>query len=214
MTTADITFPLFSSLPAELRLEIWSHLLPPPRIVQVTTVPTRPDFLVSLTKPPILSGINHESRAFLLSTHQLLQAPLPPIPISLKHDTLYLTLPPSYHSASQTPFKSLLTPLPYLPIRSLALDFRAWNKFRQHNLIAILAQMPHLREVRMVVEYGRDFAGPIAFLAVPSWRGDLTYWAERAQDEIMEMRRELGGLGGRRDVLVRCVLLTKGGEMV
>ncbi|PQE13337.1 hypothetical protein CJF31_00008344 [Rutstroemia sp. NJR-2017a BVV2] len=116
--------------------------------------------------------------------------------------------------ASQTSLESLLGPLPHLPIRSLALDFRAWNKFRQHNLISILAQMPYLREVRMVVEYGRDFAGPIAFLAVPSWRGDLTHLAERAQDEIMEMRRDLGVLGGRREVLVTCVLLTKGGEMV
>jgi hypothetical protein len=188
--------------------------------------------LISLTKPPILSSINHESRAFLLSTHQLLQISSPqsqppstnpcqpfpqsstPIPVSLEHDTLYLTLRLIYHDAPQTSFKSLLAPLPHLPIRSLALDFRAWNKFRQHNLISILAEMPHLREMRMVVEYGRDFAGPIAFLTVPSWRGDLTYLAERAQDEIMEMRRDLGVLDGRRVVLVKCVLLTKGGEMV
>lgn len=67
----------------------------------------------------------------------------------------------------------------------------------------------------MVVEYGRDFAGAIAFLAVPRWRGDLTYPAERAQEEIGEMRKELEMVGGvDTAVLVKCVLLTKGGEMV
>jgi hypothetical protein len=77
----------------------------------------------------------------------------------------------------------------------------------------VLAGMKGLREVLMVVEFGRGFEGEFGFLEMPEWRNDLRWSAERAREALREewVRRGVGGEEGRM-VDVRCVILTRGGE--
>jgi len=74
-----------------------------------------------------------------------------------------------------------------------------------------------------VVEFGRSFAGELGFLEAPEWRMDLRWIAERAEEALGEMRerarrgkgntgRYVEGEGYEKGVVVRCVILTKGGE--
>lgn len=71
--------------------------------------------------------------------------------------------------------------------------------------------MKALREIFLVVEFGRAFEGQVGFLEVPSWRRDLKWVAEGAERDIREKGRT-GSMVGRADVKVRCVILTRGGE--
>jgi len=74
--------------------------------------------------------------------------------------------------------------------------------------------MPQLREVKRVIEYGREFEGELGFLDVPEWRQDFKGAAERAEMEVREERKKMGFAEAEtRNVEVRCVILTKGGEM-
>ncbi|KAF7912437.1 uncharacterized protein EAF01_001458 [Botrytis porri] len=76
-------FWVFWDLPIEIRLKIWSHLILPPRIIQLAKRPNRDSApLVSLTKPPILFSINHETRTLALSTYTFLPIPHMRIPVS------------------------------------------------------------------------------------------------------------------------------------
>jgi len=82
--------------------------------------------------------------------------------------------------------------------------------------------MRELKEVSIVVEFGRDFKGEIGFLEAPEWRNDLRWVAEMAEREVGEemgrargmIRNEDGfqKIKGKDGVVVRCVLLTRGGE--
>jgi len=75
-----------------------------------------------------------------------------------------------------------------------------------------------------VVEFGRCFVGELGFLDAPEWRMDLRWIAERAGEALGEEReRARGGLkkvgghvgeeeGREKGVIVRCVILTRGGE--
>lgn len=84
--------------------------------------------------------------------------------------------------------------------------------------------MRSLREVFLVVEFGRCFAGELGFLEAPEWRMDLRWIAERAAEVLGEERErargvagkqalmEVGGDGKEKGVEVRCVILTRGGE--
>ncbi len=80
--------------------------------------------------------------------------------------------------------------------------------------------MRELREVCLVVEFGRCFEGELGFLEAPEWRRDLRWVAERAGAELGEERlraRSKGKVKGRiedvkGEVRVRCVILTRGGE--
>lgn len=75
-----------------------------------------------------------------------------------------------------------------------------------------------------MVEFGRCFVGQLGFLEAPEWRMDLRWIAERAGEALGEEReRARGGVkkgggyvgkeeGREKGVLVRCVILTRGGE--
>ena len=73
-----------------------------------------------------------------------------------------------------------------------------------------------------MVEFGRSFEGELGFLDAPEWRMDLRWIAERAEEVLGEEReRARGGKGkmgcpelegNERGVVVRCVILTRGGE--
>jgi len=62
---SPVTFPLFSSLPKELRLKIWSLLPPPPRVVRAHYC-HKTGRLKPLSPPPTLLITCSESRAELL----------------------------------------------------------------------------------------------------------------------------------------------------
>jgi hypothetical protein len=87
-------------------------------------------------------------------------------------------------------------------------------------LLGVLAGMKGLREVLMVVEFGRGFEGAYGFLEMPEWRSDLRWSAERAREALREewMRargrnlRYEGEGEDKGEVDVRCVILTRGGE--
>lgn len=220
MTQQPSTFHPFWDLPTELRLKIWSYLLPPPRIIQLSPRANRHNsVLVPVTKPPVLLSITHESRTVGLSAYTFLPIPHIPIPISLNEDTVYVsfTLPNSPHRPF-TPVVShviaILSFLPRLPVSSLALDSRCWDKLCNHDLISILAGMPQLREVKRVVEHGRHFEGELGLLDMPEWRSDLKREAELAEVNLRNERRKLSlAEREKEDVKVKCVFLTKGGEM-
>lgn len=83
--------------------------------------------------------------------------------------------------------------------------------------------MRGLKEVCMVVEFGRQFEGVLGFLEAPEWRSDLRWLAGRAKEDLGVERgrgRSLladascssGKLDGEGEVDVRCVILTRGGE--
>lgn len=88
----------------------------------------------------------------------------------------------------------------------------------EDGLLGVLAGMRGLREVCLVVEFGRrEFRGEVGFLRLPGWRRDLVWVAERAEEGIERERMRVRGLRGERggvegEVEVRCVLLTRGGE--
>ncbi|KAF7876615.1 hypothetical protein EAF04_001701 [Stromatinia cepivora] len=85
-------FHQFQYLPKEIRLQIWSKLIPPPRIIQLSSRENPHNSpLVSLTKPPILLSINHESRTLGFSTYSLLPIRNVHIPISRIEDTVYVS---------------------------------------------------------------------------------------------------------------------------
>lgn len=78
--------------------------------------------------------------------------------------------------------------------------------------------MKGLREVLLVVEFGRvgNFKGALGWLDVPAWRGDLFWLTEMAGVRLGEERVRVwrcdAGKGRVDKVIVRCVILTRGGE--
>ncbi|KAF7874437.1 uncharacterized protein EAF02_008414 [Botrytis sinoallii] len=209
----------FWDLPIEIRLKIWSHLIPPPRIVQLATRPNRDNApLVSLTKPPILFSINHETRTLALSTYSFLPIPHMRIPVSRTKDTVYITVAQiRSHRESQDDNHIAAVPslVSYFPITSLGFTAVCWGRMCElHNLISILAGMPHLREVLKVIEYGRDFKGELGLLDIPEWRQDWRMMASQIEVDIRDQRNKLIIAGSKMgDVKMRYVYLTKGDEM-
>ena len=86
--------------------------------------------------------------------------------------------------------------------------------------MGVLARMKRLREVDIVVEFGRRFSGEIGFLLAPEWRADLKSLADRAQAEMREESARARGFvqrggdigNGECEIDVKCMLLTRGGE--
>lgn len=89
-----------------------------------------------------------------------------------------------------------------------------WNVLCENGFVGVLAGMKSLREVMMVVEFGREFKGRLGFLEVPAWRNDLCWLARGAGRSVNEERKRTwkGLEEAGREVRVSCVLLTKGGE--
>lgn len=95
---------------------------------------------------------------------------------------------------------------------------RVWHQLCEDGLLGVLGGMRGLREVCLVVEFGRsEFRGEVGFLDLPGWRRDLVWVAERAEEGVERERVRVRGLRGERrgaeaPVEVRRVLLTRGGE--
>jgi hypothetical protein len=221
------TFPLFPLLPAELRLKIWFWTLPPARILKISYSANHGTY-ISNTAPPLALSICHSSRLVAQSHYSYLQlGPTPiPIPISFPNDTLYISnLAPilSSHLADLL-YNLAVSPSRHF-LQSLSLDLRVWNELCENGLLSTLAKMRELREVNVVVEFGRNFGGELGFLDTPEWRRDLMWLAARAGRRLVEetgrlrLLRKADGRGNSNEkedaekgVKVRCVILTRGGE--
>ncbi|TVY13919.1 hypothetical protein LARI1_G008334 [Lachnellula arida] len=240
------TFPLFPTLPTELRLKIYTYILhitsATPRILKISPFAPTP---ISNTPPPITLSICAEARALTLASYSYLElgtqasAPEskggvagPLIPVDWESQTLYISnLTPLFrHTAVLSPslLQAFLYDFSTSPsrhhIQSLAIDLRVWHELADHGFLGILARLRALREVKLVVEFGRRFEGQLGFLEAPEWRGDLRWLAKRAGGEV----NGGSGSGGRsgkdgggdrngdgdkgREVKVECVILTRGGE--
>ncbi|PVH87984.1 hypothetical protein DL98DRAFT_224400 [Cadophora sp. DSE1049] len=149
-----------------------------------------------------------------------------PIPIAYSTDILYLS---SLSPLLSTHLHSILYHFSTSPsrhlIQHLAIDFRVWAELCENGFLGIVSRMKALREVDLVVEFGRAFEGEVGFLECPAWRRDLKWVAEGAERGVREERRRVVGTrrdgvgngtgaggGGLGDVSVRCVILTRGGE--
>jgi hypothetical protein len=218
-------FTLFPSLPAELRLKIWSFTLPTSRILEISFSPLKNTYVPN-TLPPTALSITHESRCHTLESYTYLKLgrkPFSSIPFNPNIDILYISnfapilqwhLPDLLYNLSTSPSRSIL--------RKVAIDLRVWNECCEAGLLGVLGRMKELKEVSIVVEFGREFKGEIGFIEAPEWRNDLRWVAEMAEREVGEemgrargkVRHEDGGRKseGKDGVVVRCVLLTRGGE--
>lgn len=197
MDSTPATFTLFPQLPTELRLKIYSDIqafTPNPRILKISYSPQL-NCSISNTPPPILLSISSESRIYALKTYSYLslgppypnvppqstplvalhQLPVPwlPIPINYHTDTLYISpltanqiLSLLHNLASPHSFNSLNL------ITSISLDLRTFPSLSSHGLLSALARMKCLRELNLVVEFGRCFEGKLGFLDAPEWRGE------------------------------------------
>lgn len=246
MPNSPPQFILFPLLPSELRLKIYDLVLlftssyvtasnHPRRILKISYSPSLSRY-ISATPPPTLLHLSHEARIYTQTRYTSLllgsDAKCPTfhasIPISFSHDTLYLS---SLSPLLFTHLHDILFHLSTSPsrhhIQSLAIDLRCWSELIENGFVGLLARMRGLKEVLLVVEFGRvgSFKGEFGFLEVPSWRGDLYWLAETAEMRLREERlRARKGVarsivaGEGRDELgvekvgVRCVILTRGGE--
>jgi hypothetical protein len=220
-----VAFPLFPVLPTELRIKIWLLTLPPPRTVEISYYPAYKTY-ISTTPPPLALSICHLSRQVAQSHYHDLDlgtAPLP-IPFSFLSETLYIS---SLAPILSTHGPNLLYDLSVFPwrhaLRSLGVDLRVWYALCESGLLGVLAGMTGLREVALVVEFGRAFSGEVGFVEAPEWRGDLTWVAKRAAVMVEEARKRLGRCGngsgkGKEEiwragaVKVSCVFLMRGGD--
>ncbi|KAK6582685.1 hypothetical protein PZA11_005093 [Diplocarpon coronariae] len=225
-------FPQFILLPAELRLNIYCRMEAishnshnATRILQISYSPSLGGY-ISNTPPPVTLSICSESRRFALKQSSRLPQTLETaansprkisIPIRYEADILYLSaLSPLLSTQTHDILYHISTSSRHL-IQHLAIDLRAWAELCEHGFLAVVSRMKALREVNLVVEFGRAFEGDLGFLEVPSWRRDLKWIAEGAEKGIREQKRRPVGVrnsgeGGLRDVKVRCVILTRGGE--
>ncbi|RDW84924.1 hypothetical protein BP6252_02514 [Coleophoma cylindrospora] len=223
-TPRSARFHLFAQLPTELRLKIWKHCLPGPRILKISYNASLREY-TSSTRAPVTLSINQEARAQTLLTYNSLALTTPrtapPIPIDYTFDTVYISdLAPILQMHMHDLLYNLSTSRSRHQIQSLAIDRRVWNELCDNGLLGMLCRMRTLREVFMVVEFGREFVGDLAFLDTPDWRGDLKWVAASAMESLAEERTKFAGLRrkvgcrdlGDEEIVVKCVILMRGGE--
>jgi len=206
-------FEIFSSLPTEIRLKIWNHAAPGPRVVKVSYSSCLQRY-ISDCPPPIILHINQESRSEAMLKYHRLSLGIqdnPEIYVDLSIDTVYVSGLAHLRDYYLQPFMyELANSSDRHTIRKLAVDQRAWNDLCENGWIAKLCGMRSLVEVVMVIEFGRDFEGDIAFLQVPEWRTDLLFLERNAQSNLEEERRKMKVTWAAPNV--RCMIMTKGGE--
>lgn len=206
--------PITLSISPESRLFTLSthsylSLGPLPKVLK----PVRPTISTSSSSSSSSSNKAHSKELYGL-----------PIPIAYNTDILYLS---SLSPLLSTHLHSILYHFSTSPsrhlIQHLAIDFRVWAELCENGFLGIVSRMKALREVDLVVEFGRAFEGEVGFLECPAWRRDLKWVAEGAERGVREERRRVvgtrkdgiaagAGAGGLGDVRVKCVILTRGGE--
>lgn len=189
-----MSFHLFPSLPTELRLKIYNHianLTSSRRILKISHSPMLERY-TSNTAPPLILSLSAESRAWAQTQYSYLSlgpssnswsnprldpsakpwssdAKLP-VPICYATDTLYISgLSPLFPSQLSNTLYHLSTSGSRHWIQSLAVDLRVWNELCENGFLGVLGRMKGLREVLLVLEFGRNFRGELGFLEAPEW---------------------------------------------
>jgi hypothetical protein len=220
------TFPLFPTLPTELRLAIYRQILvqSTPPILKISLCPSSNTY-ISNTIPPITLSICAESRILTLESWQYLRlggVKENKIPMNFETQTLYISsLTPLLLAPDllQTFLYQLSTSSSRHHIQSLAVDLRVFHTLSENGFLGIIGGMRKLRCAKLVVEFGRNFEGEVGFLEAPEWRNDLRWLAGRVGDDVREERERSKGIktvreegDTQREVVVECVILTRGGE--
>jgi hypothetical protein len=221
--------PPFLRLPTELQFKIWLATLPPPRIVEISYSPARKVY-ISKSSPPLALSICNASRQVAESQYQHLElgdSPLP-IPFDFANDKLYVSSLAPIISTHGLEFLYDLAVCPSRHVlRSVFLDLRFFNELCDSGLLVVVAGMNRLDELGLVVEYGRAFRGEAHFVDVPGTRSDLIWVAKRVAGGLNEARKRVDSKRGGKErwkgneedqvsdaIRIRCVFLTRGGNLV
>jgi hypothetical protein len=157
----DLTaFPLFASLPAELRLKIYAHATPSPTLIPVrfsTSSPT-PHYYTTLPLCPLLST-TRESRQLYLRTHTLLSfsEKYPScIYIDFENDTLF------FDNLDCSPDGDLAHDLESCPqrdrISKIAIDVCLWEVLRvfRFECLSEVKALTNLKSLALVLRRERE----------------------------------------------------------
>ena len=158
MDTIALTFPLFASLPSELRLKIWSYLLPDPRVVAIRYNRTYHQY-TSTTAQPELLHICSETRSLFLETHTKLR--LSPkyessVYVNFDIDTVF------FDHLDCSPDGDLSIDLAASPhsnrIIRCAIDAQLWEVLRvfRFDSLSEVRLIPNLRTIALVIPRERE----------------------------------------------------------
>ncbi len=151
-------FTLFTNLPSELRIKIWKHSFPAPRVVPVRFQRDSGQY-TSNSAPPTLLHVSSESRSILLSTYTKLM--LSPkynsiVFVNFDIDTIF------FDSLDCSPDGDLSLDLVRSPhkdrILSCAIDSQVWEVLRafKYDPLSEVTTMPNLRTIALVMQRDRD----------------------------------------------------------
>lgn len=154
------TFPAFLNLPSELRLKIWTYLLPGPRILPIRFSRTTQSYITP-SAPPALLSVSSETRSLFLSHYTLLQ--LNPnydstIYIDFALDTLF------FEHEDCSPGGDLAADLRICEFRDrierVAIDAHLWEILRlfRYDALSEIRCLTGLKNVALVLRRGDEDA--------------------------------------------------------
>jgi len=151
-------FTLFTNLPSELRIKIWKHSSPPPRVVPVRFQRNSGQY-TSNSAPPTMLHVSSESRSIFLSNYTKLM--LSPkynsiVFVNFDIDTIF------FDSLDCSPDGDLSLDLARSPHRdrilSCAIDSQVWEVLRvfKYDPLSEVTMMPNLRTIALVMQRDHD----------------------------------------------------------
>ncbi|KAF8858807.1 hypothetical protein BDZ45DRAFT_386931 [Acephala macrosclerotiorum] len=152
------TFELFTQLPSELRIKIWKHTFPEPRVVSVRFNRAVSQY-TSTSAPPALVHVCTESRSLFLETYtKLILSPKydSAVFLDFTRDTLY------FDSLDCSPDGDLSLDLASSPHRDrilyCAIDSQLWEVLRvfRYDSLSEVRLMPSLKTVALVMSRDHD----------------------------------------------------------
>jgi hypothetical protein len=151
-------FHLFTNLPSELRIKIWQHASPEPRIVPVLFNHTMQQY-TSTSEPPALLHVCVESRTVLLYTYtNLILSPKYPsvVFVDFARDTIF------FKHLDCSPDGDLALDLARSPhsnqIQNCAIESNLWEVLRvfKYDPLSEIKLMPNLKTIALVLSKDYD----------------------------------------------------------
>jgi hypothetical protein len=152
------TFALFTSLPSELRIKIWQHALPGPRVVAVRYGRVH-DRYISDAPPPALLHVCTESRHVFLSTYEnliLSATHESSVFVDFKRDTVF------FDNLNCSPCGDLALDLATSPHRDkilqCAIDAQLWEVLRvfRYDTVSEIKLLRNLKTIALVLRHDHD----------------------------------------------------------
>ncbi|KAK6066977.1 hypothetical protein SCUP234_11814 [Seiridium cupressi] len=200
MSTLD-SFHLFSSLPAEIRLDIWQYSCCHPRVVEVY-YDAESDQCATTTPQPATVSVCSESRREALRLYKPLFGTIShdaSIYFYPELDTLYIPRPPFMgYDDNARDFAELVTGAS--EVTNLALDHvnpairRPWETYNKY---ALMQSFPRVMQVYLVLDtptnqYTENDTPRHGFLRLAEPAGDPTDVCKLLQDVKMSFSYEVG----------------------